>query len=262
MRISRLTWLAAVLLTACTVTPRTASLPPINPTASPSSSPSPSSSATRTRPPIQRDCVQRVFDQLTIHQRVGQLFMLGLAGDQLGAQTANAIRTDHFGSVWFTENSTVGVASIRAITSSVQRLATGGIRFFFAANQEGGEIQAMKGPGFSSIPAAAQQGTNDSTTLAADATRWGRELRSAGINFNFAPVFDVVPPGGEGTNQPIGVLHREYGHDVPTVATHALAFVRGMRSAGVETSAKHFPGLGRVQGNTDYAGNVADDVTT
>ena len=188
--------------------------------------------------------------------------MLGLAGDQLSGQAANAIRTDHFGSVWFTENSTVGVASVRAITSSVQRLATGGVRFFIAANQEGGEIQAMKGPGFSSIPAATQQGAIDPTTLAADAARWGRELRSAGINFNFAPVFDVVPPGGDGTNQPIGVLHREYGHDIPTVATHALAFVRGMSNAVVETSAKHFPGLGRVQGNTDYTGHVVDNATT
>ena len=188
--------------------------------------------------------------------------MLGLAGDQLSVETAHAIRSDHLGSVWFTENSTAGAASIRAITSSVQRLASGGVRFFIAANQEGGEIQAMKGPGFSSIPAATQQGTIDPVTLAADAAQWGRELRSAGINFNFAPVFDVVPPGGDSTNQPIGVLHREYGSDVPTVATHALAFVRGMRSAGVETSAKHFPGLGRVQGNTDYSGNVVDDATT
>src|SRR5437588_5844972 len=262
MRISRLTGLAAVLLTACTVTPQTASLPPTNPTASPPTSPLPSSSATRTPTPVQRSCVQRVFDQLTVRQRVGQLFMLGLAGDQLSVETAHAIRSDHLGSVWFTENSTAGAASIRAITSSVQRLASGSVRFFIAANQEGGEIQAMKGPGFSSIPAATQQGTIDPVTLAADAAQWGRELRSAGINFNFAPVFDVVPPGGDSTNQPIGVLHREYGNDVPTVATHALAFVRGMRSAGVETSAKHFPGLGRVEGNTDYSGNVVDDATT
>jgi beta-N-acetylhexosaminidase len=133
---------------------------------------------------------------------------------------------------------------------------------FIAANQEGGRIQAMKGPGFSTIPPATEQGTYATATLQSDAARWGRELRSAGINFDFAPVFDVVPPGGDGTNQPIGVLQREYGHDVATVASHALAFMRGMETAGVETSAKHFPGLGRVTGNTDYTGDVVDDVTT
>jgi len=35
-----------------------------------------------------------------------------------------------------------------------------------------------------------------------------------------------------------------------------------MRSAGVATTAKHFPGLGRVVGNTDFAAAVTDDVTT
>jgi beta-N-acetylhexosaminidase len=188
--------------------------------------------------------------------------MLGLADDQLDASTKSAIKAVHFGSVWFTDNSSAGVARIHRITASVQAMATNGVRFFIAANQEGGEIQAMKGSGFSTIPAATTQGTFAPPTLSADATRWGRELRAAGITFNFAPVFDVVPPGTEAQNQPIGVLHREYGHDVPTVAAHALAFVRGMMAAGVETSAKHFPGLGRVQGNTDYTGNVVDNVTT
>ena len=32
--------------------------------------------------------------------------------------------------------------------------------------------------------------------------------------------------------------------------------------AGVATTAKHFPGLGRVRGNTDFTSNVVDTVTT
>jgi len=35
-----------------------------------------------------------------------------------------------------------------------------------------------------------------------------------------------------------------------------------MRAAGVATTAKHFPGLGRVAGNTDFTANVVDTVTT
>jgi hypothetical protein len=73
------------------------------------------------------------------------------------------------------------------------------------------------------------------------------------VNLDFAPVFDVVPPGTDASNQPIGVLEREYGHDPGTVGSHAAAFVAGMAEAGVATTAKHFPGLGRVVGNTDIA---------
>jgi beta-N-acetylhexosaminidase len=35
-----------------------------------------------------------------------------------------------------------------------------------------------------------------------------------------------------------------------------------MRQAGVATTAKHFPGLGRVEGNTDFTSAVVDTVTT
>jgi beta-N-acetylhexosaminidase len=190
--------------------------------------------------------------------------MLGLANDQLGANEISVIRDDRFGSVWFTEKSSAGTTKIRGVSRSVQSLAavTGGIRFFVAANQEGGLIQSLTGTGFSTIPAADQQGKIDPATLQIDAERWGRELAAAGVNFDFAPVFDVVPAGTEANNKPIGALHREFGSDGQTVADHGLAFVHGMARAGIVTSAKHFPGLGRVQGNTDDVSNVVDNVTT
>jgi beta-N-acetylhexosaminidase len=89
----------------------------------------------------------------------------------------------------------------------------------------------------------------------------GRQLSEAGVNLDFAPVMDVVPPGTEAENQPIGVLHREFGSDPATVATHGAAFIRGMSEAGIATTAKHFPGLGRVVGNTDNVAGVVDTLT-
>jgi beta-N-acetylhexosaminidase len=58
------------------------------------------------------------------------------------------------------------------------------------------------------------------------------------------------------------VLKRGYGHDPATVSAHGLAFLRGMDDAGVATTAKHFPGLGRVKGNTDFTASVTDTETT
>jgi beta-N-acetylhexosaminidase len=203
---------------------------------------------------------------MTQAQRIGQLFLLGLANNQLGAAEITAIRANHYGSVWFTEQSRGGVAPIRDVALAVQALSdpntTGNIRFFVAANQEGGLIQSLAGPGFSTIPSALDQSVIDPATLRSSAALWGRELASAGVNFNFAPVLDVVPPGTDAQNEPIGVLRRGYGHDPATVASHALAFMRGMADSGIATSGKHFPGLGRVRGNTDFTAAVVDDVTT
>ena len=254
----------ALILSACTTTARpsptpTAAESPSNaPSASPTASPTPTPTATA-------ECAVRVLATMTEEQRIGQLFLLGLANDQLGAAEQNAIRTYHFGSVWFVEQSTAGAPTIRAVADAAQGLAaanTASVGFFVAANQEGGIIQSLSGPGFSTIPSALDQSVIDPATLRTSAALWGRELASAGVNLNFAPVLDVVPPGTDAQNEPIGALQRGYGHDPVTVTAHAVAFMQGMEDAGIATTGKHFPGLGRVTGNTDFTAAVVDDVTT
>jgi beta-N-acetylhexosaminidase len=203
---------------------------------------------------------------MTEAQRIGQLFMLGLIDNRLDAGTRAAIDRYHFGSAWYTTHTSAGVTAVRRISDSVQALATDAttdrVPFFVAANQEGGLIQALTGPGFHTIPSALDQGALSARVLQLRAAVWGRELSAAGVNFNFAPVADVVPPGTDKQNAPIGQLRREFGHDPATVSSHVAAFVAGMAEAGVATSAKHFPGLGRVVGNTDFTGSVTDSVTT
>jgi beta-N-acetylhexosaminidase len=98
--------------------------------------------------------------------------------------------------------------------------------------------------------------------LQQQAASWGRQLRLAGVNLDLAPVMDVVPSGTDQQNAPIGMLEREFGPDPGTVEAHGVAFARGMGQAGVATTAKHFPGLGRVRGNTDFSSGVVDTVTT
>ncbi|HEV8420161.1 MAG TPA: glycoside hydrolase family 3 N-terminal domain-containing protein [Actinomycetota bacterium] len=207
-----------------------------------------------------------MFARLSDAQRVGQLFAVGLQDDRLSSSEAGQIRRLHFGSVTFIETTSVGASAIRDVSHAVQALATdkatGSVRFFVAANQEGGLIQALRGPGFSRIPSAVVQGRMAVSDLRARASEWGRQLLAAGVNLDFAPVMDVVPPGADEENEPIGVLQRGYGHDPNTVAKHGVAFLRGMERAGVATTAKHFPGLGRVKGNTDFTAEVVDRTTT
>ena len=248
--------------TGSVTTPSAFPAPSVPPQASQSTVPS----ATAPSPSVPSTCATLRLNSLTEEQRVGQLFLLGLENDRLGASEVDAIQRYHLGSVWFTETTGSGIAAVRQVADGVQALATdestGGVRFYVAANQEGGRIQALRGPGFSTIPTAVEQGRLDPSTLKADAAGWGRELGSAGVNLNFAPVLDVVPLGTETVNEPIGALDREYGHSPGEVGSHGVAVLRGMTAAGVATSAKHFPGLGRVEGNTDFTADVVDTVTT
>ena len=67
----------------------------------------------------------------------------------------------------------------------------------------------------------------------------GDELAALGIGWDFAPVLDVH------TNPDNPVIgNRAFGTTPEAVATHALAFWRGLRGAGVLGCGKHFPGHG------------------
>ncbi len=266
---------AAALLAGCAASPPAAPRAPGSPSGSPgvvlpsaaaaAAAPGPRGAGGGTAPKAS-SCVAAVMARLTEAQRVGQLFLVGMAHDDAGPATVAALREYHFGSLLFGENTSEGVAAAAAATARIQSLATpavtGGVRFFIAANQEGGEVQNLKGPGFAGMPTAVTQGTWPPAYLERQARTWGDELRAAGVNLNLAPVMDVVPASMVTTNAPIGELDREFGSTPAVTGPHGAAFVEGMSAAGVATTAKHFPGLGRVRGNTDFTSGVVDTVTT
>jgi beta-N-acetylhexosaminidase len=222
--------------------------------------------APKASPTASASCPATVLASMSEAQRIGQLFLVGLPDNEVAGTVAETITAHHFGSVIFGADSKGGIAGAHQVSAAVQALtsssATAGVRFFVAANQEGGQVQALTGPGISDIPAALDQGSVSPSALTSMAAQWGRQLRAAGVNLNLAPVMDVVPAATAAGNAPIGALDREYGHDAATVSAHGVAFLRGMASAGIATSAKHFPGLGRVSGNTDFTSSVVDDETT
>jgi beta-N-acetylhexosaminidase len=65
------------------------------------------------------------------------------------------------------------------------------------------------------------------------------ELRSMGINMNFAPVLDV---NNNANNPVIGV--RSFGESAEKVADFGAASIAGFQNAGIAATAKHFPGHG------------------
>jgi beta-N-acetylhexosaminidase len=211
-------------------------------------------------------CVNRVYDGMTQAQRVGQLFMTAVSTSGLTSTETTAINQGRTGSVILMGHSSAGTSAIKRVTDQVQKFSPTvrgvAVHMLVSTDQEGGKVQVLSGPGFSTMPSAVTQGTWTPSALQSNATTWGRQLKAAGINMNLAPVADTVPPNLVNVNQPIGVLQRYYSTDPAAVATHSTAFLRGMQQAGVLPTAKHFPGLGRVTGNTDTTANVKDTVTT
>jgi beta-N-acetylhexosaminidase len=203
---------------------------------------------------------------MSLAQRVGELLMVGTPAGAASSGAVGAIRRYHVGSVILTGRSHAGVAHTKRVAHTLQAAgakATGGAGLIVAADQEGGEVQVLQGPGFSSMPSARYQGSHYSLkTIRSHALTWGKQLNRAGITLNLAPVMDTVSKSFAPKNAPIGHFHREFGYTAHNVAMRATAFANGMRDAGVAVSLKHFPGLGRVRGNTDVTAGVTDTTTT
>lgn len=224
---------------------------------------------TGARPPIRlhRVAVRHagtVLRHMTLPQRVGQLFMVGTPATYADSATLAAISGRHVGNVMLTGRTYAGAEATARVTGALQARAsmraTRGVDLLVSTDQEGGLVQVVNGPGISDMPSALTQGGWRRSRLHTAATTWGGQLRAAGIDMDLAPVVDVVP-GPDADNPPIGAFDREFGYTPRVVARHGRAFVTGMAESGVLTSAKHFPGLGRVHANTDTSSGVTDTVT-
>ena len=224
-----------------------------------SSSPAPAAATTPTAP------ATGPLAGWSLEQRVGQLLMMGVDAAEAPASARRAITSLHLGGVFLSGRSQGGTAATRAVVDSLTGLvgpeSTGGAPLLVSTDQEGGDVQVLRGQGFSTIPSALKQSEQSAADLETAAAGWGGELAQAGVTMNLAPVADLVDIADPDSNEPIGAWGRQYGNDKETVIERAGAFARGMESAGVVATFKHFPGLGRVAGNTDTSASVTDSVT-
>jgi beta-N-acetylhexosaminidase len=232
---------------------------PPSATATSSATVAPSATPTPTPP----GCA-RLVSRLSLPERVGQLLMVAVTSTGVSRDQTAAVRATQAGSVLLLGNSTAGTAAVRRLVTDVRAAAPRPQRIgtLLAADQEGGLVQRLRGPGFADIPAAIDQAELSDAALARRARGWGNQLDRAGIDANLAPVADVVPKDLVQVNEPIGRLRRGYGASPRVVAAKVRAFSTGMDRAGVATAVKHFPGLGRVRGNTDTTSGVVDPSTT
>ncbi|MDP9073043.1 MAG: glycoside hydrolase family 3 protein, partial [Actinomycetota bacterium] len=126
-------------------------------------------------PPANPSCPARVLATMDGTARVGQLFFVGVPMSTFNQQAIQAMVDSHAGGVVLYGNSQAGVAGIRRLTDQLRAKAgakTPGVGLYIAADQEGGEIQELAGPGFDAIPPADQQGKIDPGVLQRQARRW------------------------------------------------------------------------------------------
>ncbi len=122
-----------------------------------------------------------------------------------------------------------------------------------AVDHEGGRVQRFQA-GFTRLPAMREvgrrhgQGRADGIALARQ-LGWlmAAELRDVGIDLSFAPCVDI----DYGVSHAIG--DRALSADAAVVGELGVAYMLGMRDAGMAATAKHFPGHGAVAADSHVA---------
>ena len=162
--------------------------------------------------------------------------MLGFDGNSLPAELAEYLARGLAGVVLYQRNF-MSAQGLRELALAIREAA--GRPVLIGIDQEGGTRFALREP-FTAWPSAAELGRlGDVESVKQVARAIATELRVVGCNVNFAPMLDLhVNPESPVTKD------RSFGLDPNLVARMGVAFDRGMRSGGVLSCAKHYPGHG------------------
>ncbi len=177
--------------------------------------------------------------------------MIDLAGTQVTAEERELLRHPLVGAVILFSRNYESPAQLSQLVSEVH--AARSPPLIVAVDQEGGRVQRFR-EGFSRLPPARRIGHEydlDAKGGVALARSMGylmaAELRAHGIDISFAPDVDL----DLGVSEVIG--DRAFHRSPQAVAQLALAWMQGMRDAGMAATAKHFPGHGAVVADSHLA---------
>ena len=177
------------------------------------------------------------------------MLVIGVAGTELTAQERDWLQHDACAGVILFSRNFASSAQVAELSQAIRAAAPR--PQLVCVDQEGGRVQRFR-EGYSALPPLENFGRlyaqDKSAALAmAEEHAWlmASEVRATGVDLSFAPVVDL----GRG-NRAIG--NRAFSEDPAVVADFTRAYVRGMHSAGMAATLKHFPGHGSVLEDTHF----------
>ncbi len=185
---------------------------------------------------LQKKWVDSVYNTMTLKEKVGQLYMVQVMSNQTNAEKkaiVDLVRQHHIGGIIYSNGGPVRQAKLN---NELQLLSK--VPMLIGMDAEWG--LSMRLDSTYSFPWNMTLGAiKDNKLVEQTGRQIGEHCKRLGVHFNFAPVVDI----NTNPKNPI-IGNRSFGEDRDNVTNKALAFMKGMQSAGVLANAKHFPGHG------------------
>ena len=171
--------------------------------------------------------------------------MLDIAGTWLTAEDRQLLRQPEVGGLILFARNIESPRQVRELSMAVRAVRPD---LLLAVDQEGGRVQRLR-QGFVRLPAMAAIAGKPNAELLAEHCGWlmATEVLAVGLDLSFAPVLDLDFQRSK------VVGSRSFNGDPQRAAVLAGAFIRGMQTAGMAATGKHFPGPGRAEADSHVA---------
>lgn len=192
-----------------------------------------------------------------LKKMIGHMLVVGFDDATINAQSpiVKELQTYELGGVilfdrfYKERNRTKNISSpeqLRELTKQLNHYAKKPL--LISIDQEGGKVARLKPSyGFAEIPSAFALSKTSLEHAKNVYTSMAQMLKEHGINCDFGPVVDLAV---NDKNSVIVGLERSYGKESETVTNYAKVFIDALKSEGVISVLKHFPGHGSSLGDS------------
>ncbi len=181
--------------------------------------------------------MKTLLTQLSLEEKIGQLFLVGFSGEQLPQPVREFIHQANIGFIILFARNIKNANQTVHLTNDIHACAS--ISPFICADQEGGTVVQFKELAATVVSPMGMAATGDSNCARLAGELIGQEMDALGVDGVLAPVLDV---NINEDNSIIGI--RSFSDDPELVVSFATKFCEGISGQNIATCGKHYPGHG------------------